>query len=86
MPVEPWSTAEPSPSKIKTPEPKAFGGARNAKELENFLWDMDEYFKAAKILDEEKIMVPTMFLSGDAKLWWPMMPKLVMLELNHGTS
>ncbi|KAF5189069.1 hypothetical protein FRX31_021335, partial [Thalictrum thalictroides] len=25
----------------KVPEPKAFSGARDAKELENFLWDME---------------------------------------------
>ena len=33
-------------SKMKVPEPKAFNGARNAKELENFLWDMEQYFRA----------------------------------------
>lgn len=35
-------------SKLKVPEPKQFGGSRNAKELENFLWDMKQYFKAAR--------------------------------------
>lgn len=35
-------------SKVKIPEP-AFSGARSAKELENFLWDMEQYFVAAKI-------------------------------------
>ena len=33
-------------SKMKVPEPKAFNGARNAKELGNFLWDMEQYFRA----------------------------------------
>ena len=28
-------------SKVKIPEPKAFSGARSAKELENFIWDME---------------------------------------------
>ncbi|PON59453.1 hypothetical protein PanWU01x14_159630 [Parasponia andersonii] len=28
-------------SKLKVPEPKQFGGSKNAKELENFLWDME---------------------------------------------
>ena len=28
-------------SKLKVPEPKKFDGSRNAKELENFLWDME---------------------------------------------
>lgn len=30
-----------SPSKIKVPELKSFRGLRNAKELENFLWDIE---------------------------------------------
>ena len=59
-----------APSKIKVPEPKAFNGGRNAKELENFLWDMEQYFKAAHIPDREKITITSMYLSGDAKLWW----------------
>ena len=29
-----------APSKVRVPEPKGFNGNRNAKELENFLWDM----------------------------------------------
>ncbi|VFQ93371.1 unnamed protein product [Cuscuta campestris] len=59
-----------APSKIKVPEPKHFDGARNAKELENFLWDMEEYFKAAKIPEGEKVSIASMYLMGDAKLWW----------------
>ncbi|CAH9148831.1 unnamed protein product [Cuscuta epithymum] len=59
-----------SSSKVRVPEPKCFAGARNAKELENFLWDMEEYFKAAKIPEEEKVVIAPMYLSEDAKLWW----------------
>jgi len=35
-------------SKPKIPEPKAFGGARSSKELENFLWDMEHYFQCCQ--------------------------------------
>ena len=49
-----------SSSKIKVPEPKSFNGSRNAKELENFLWDMER----------EKVTMTSMYLAGDAKLWW----------------
>ena len=31
--------------KMKVPESKSFNNAQNAKELENFLWDMEQYFK-----------------------------------------
>lgn len=36
--------------KLKVPEPKKFEGARSAKDLENFIWDMQECFTAATIL------------------------------------
>jgi len=58
------------PSKVKVPEPKPFTGTRSAKELENFLWDMEQYFRAARIPDDERVMITTMYLTGDAKLWW----------------
>lgn len=57
-------------SKIKIPEPKSFVGARSAKDLENFLWDMEQYFKAAHVPDAEKVTITSMYLAGDAKLWW----------------
>ena len=62
-------TTDASP-KVRVPEPKDFGGARSAKELENFLWDMDQFFKAAQVADEEKVSITGMYLLGDAKLWW----------------
>jgi hypothetical protein len=56
--------------KVRVPEPKPFTGTRSAKELENFLWDMEQYFKAAHIPAEEQVTITTMYLMGDAKLWW----------------
>ena len=57
-------------SKVRIPEPKTFGGARSAKELENFLWDMEQYFTTARIAENDKLNITTMYLAGDAKLWW----------------
>ena len=31
------SASDPLPAKVRVPEPKPFGGTRNAKDLENFL-------------------------------------------------
>ncbi|KAJ7943087.1 Retrotransposon protein, putative, Ty3-gypsy subclass [Quillaja saponaria] len=57
--------------RMKVPEPRAFGGARDAKELENFLFDMEQYFRAVRMDSEEaKVTTATMYLAGDAKLWW----------------
>ncbi|KAK1393600.1 hypothetical protein POM88_012656 [Heracleum sosnowskyi] len=44
-------------SKPKIPEPKAFGGSHSAKELENFMWDMEQYFKAAHIRNGEQVTI-----------------------------
>ena len=57
-------------TKIKVPEPKTFSGARDTKALENFMWDMDQYFKAARTPEEQKVTLVSMYLEGDAKLWW----------------
>ncbi|KAL0442639.1 UNVERIFIED_CONTAM: hypothetical protein Slati_1986600 [Sesamum latifolium] len=58
-------------ARLRIPEPKAYGGARNAKEVENFLFDMEQYFLAANVEDEaRKVSIATMYLTSDAKLWW----------------
>ncbi|XP_068666698.1 uncharacterized protein [Aristolochia californica] len=57
--------------KVKVPEPKSYNGKRDAKELENFLWQMEQYFKATKISEEAlKVDTATMYLTDDAMLWW----------------
>ncbi|KAG8369489.1 hypothetical protein BUALT_Bualt14G0019000 [Buddleja alternifolia] len=47
------SSGGPS-SKFKVPDPKSFEGERSSKELENFLWDMEAYFQAARVPNSEK--------------------------------
>lgn len=54
---------------IKVPELKPFTGVRNAKELENFIWDMEQYFRIIHIPDGEKVNITSMYMSSDAKLW-----------------
>ena len=56
--------------KIKIPEPKPFCGARNVNALKNFIFDLEQYFKATSTVTEEaKMTLVTMHLSKDAKLW-----------------
>ncbi|KAA0034110.1 uncharacterized protein E6C27_scaffold65G001000 [Cucumis melo var. makuwa] len=60
-----------SVSKVKVPEPKPFCGVRDAKTLENYIFDLEQYFKATNTVTEEaKVTLATMHLSEDAKLWW----------------
>ena len=54
-------------SKVKLPEPKAFCGARSDKELENFIWDMEENFTTARVPSADKLNITTTYLMGDAK-------------------
>ncbi|KAL0463275.1 UNVERIFIED_CONTAM: hypothetical protein Slati_0215100 [Sesamum latifolium] len=57
-------------ARLQIPESKAYGGPRDAKEVENFLFDMEQYFLAANVEDEaRKVSTATMYLTGDAKLW-----------------
>ena len=54
-----------APSKVRVLEPKGFRGARNAKELEIFLWDMEQFFKATHVLEDEMVSIISMYLYGD---------------------
>uniref|UniRef100_A0A2C9UUU8 Retrotransposon gag domain-containing protein n=1 Tax=Manihot esculenta TaxID=3983 RepID=A0A2C9UUU8_MANES len=57
--------------RIKVPEPKAFGGARDAKEVDNFLFDMELFFRVTKReFEEDKLLILPLYLVDDAKLWW----------------
>ncbi|TYK00114.1 senescence-specific cysteine protease sag39 [Cucumis melo var. makuwa] len=60
-----------SVSRVKIPEPKPFCGARDARALENYIFDLEQYFRATNIVTEEaKVTLATMDLSEDANLWW----------------
>ncbi|KAK3000522.1 hypothetical protein RJ639_020946 [Escallonia herrerae] len=58
-------------SRPRVPEPKSYGGASDAKELENFLFDIEQYFRAIRVDSKAtKVSMAAMYLVGDAKLWW----------------
>ncbi|KAL5801650.1 hypothetical protein ACOSQ3_033282 [Xanthoceras sorbifolium] len=55
--------------KKEVPKPKAFDGKRDAKEVDNFIWHMDRYFKAVRITDDqEQIRTATLYLADTATL------------------
>ncbi|KAF7821658.1 Transposon Ty3-I Gag-Pol polyprotein [Senna tora] len=61
----------PTPSKLDIPKPKFYKGDRNAKELDNFLWGVEQYFKALGITeDASKIDTATLYLDDTARMWW----------------
>ncbi|KAA0045293.1 uncharacterized protein E6C27_scaffold316G00510 [Cucumis melo var. makuwa] len=58
-------------SRVKILKPKPFCGARDAKALENYIFDLEQYFRTTNTVTEEaKVTLATMHLSEDAKLWW----------------
>ncbi|KAL8113857.1 hypothetical protein AgCh_020951 [Apium graveolens] len=57
-------------SNLKILEPKPYDGVRVTKDLENFLWEIEQYFRVAHIDVTEQVSITSMYLVDDAKLWW----------------
>ena len=56
-------------NKLKFPDPRPFKENWDAKELENFIFDVEQYFKATTAcIDDIKVTVASMHLIDDAKL------------------
>lgn len=47
-----------------------YKGARDAKEIKNFLFDLEQYFKIIQPTKELKVAITTWYPWDDAKLWW----------------
>lgn len=55
--------------KVEVPKPQASNGKRDAKQLDNFLWKMEQYFEAINLVDEEaKVRATTLYLIDKATL------------------
>ncbi|KAK8335242.1 hypothetical protein V6Z12_A09G040700, partial [Gossypium hirsutum] len=60
----------PKPS-VDVPKPKEFKGTRSAREVDNFLWRVEQYFRAKGIADDAtKVITAAMYLTDIALLWW----------------
>ncbi|KAE8668158.1 hypothetical protein F3Y22_tig00112344pilonHSYRG00099 [Hibiscus syriacus] len=60
-----------STPRVECPKPQGFNGARDAKEVENYLWQMEQYFKGIGLNDEAaKVKTAALYLSDIAMLWW----------------
>ncbi|XP_070018206.1 uncharacterized protein [Nicotiana sylvestris] len=58
-------------AKIEAPKPSMFKGVRDAQEVKNFLWYLENYFRHGKVRDDEaKINTAVLYLSETAMLWW----------------
>lgn len=53
---------------MKILEPKAFEGTLNAKEVENFLFDLEQYFQLANTDSKDaKVIMSSIYFLGNAK-------------------
>ncbi|XP_039008817.1 uncharacterized protein LOC120136994 [Hibiscus syriacus] len=60
-----------STPRVECPKPQGFNGARDAKEVENYLWRMEQYFEGIGLNDEAaKVKTAALYLSDTAMLWW----------------
>ncbi|XP_076886353.1 uncharacterized protein LOC143536193 [Bidens hawaiensis] len=76
------STSNNTPTKVKVPQPTPFVGKREARAVDNFLWEIEQYFKGVGINDDEKkISTTTLYLKDTAALWWRRKSK----EIKQGT-
>ncbi|XP_015941749.1 uncharacterized protein LOC107467224 [Arachis duranensis] len=58
-------------TKIDLPKPKEFKGVRDARDVENFLWQMERYFEGQGVVEEAiKVRTTALYLSDNATLWW----------------
>ncbi|KAH7677063.1 hypothetical protein IHE45_07G057400 [Dioscorea alata] len=59
-----------SSSKIDVPRPKPYNGSRNAKEIDNYFWGLEQYFKAHGLEEAKKVDSVALYLTDAAMIWW----------------
>ncbi|XP_076915604.1 uncharacterized protein LOC143575017 [Bidens hawaiensis] len=75
-------TSNSTSSKVKVPQPTPFVGKQKARAVDNFLWEVDQYFKGVDIGDAaKKISTTTLYLKDTAALSWRRKSK----EIEQGT-
>ena len=58
-------------ARVEDPKPPIFKGVRDAQEVDNFLWHLENYFKYNRVRsDENKINTAVLYLTELAILWW----------------
>ena len=66
-----FPAAAPRQPKVDVPKPNPFSGSRIAKDVDNFLWSLDQYFLAKGVtVESQKVNTAGMYLSDFALVWW----------------
>ncbi|GKE16523.1 putative retrotransposon gag domain, nucleotide-binding alpha-beta plait domain protein [Tanacetum coccineum] len=57
--------------KIDVPKPSPFVGKREARAVDDFLWEMEQYLEGVNVVDDaSKIKMVTRYLKDTGALWW----------------
>ena len=58
-------------ARVEASKPPAFKGVRDAQDVDNFLWHLENYFKCMRVRsDVNNINTTVLYLSESAMLWW----------------
>ncbi|KAG8498201.1 hypothetical protein CXB51_006628 [Gossypium anomalum] len=64
-------SSKPKQQAMDVPKPEKFKGARSARDVDNFLWEMEQYFRAMGIEDDAiKVNTASIYFTDVALLWW----------------
>ncbi|KAL4273822.1 hypothetical protein GQ457_13G014600 [Hibiscus cannabinus] len=56
---------------IDNQKPKEFKGSRNAQDIENYIWELEQFFQDAGIIgDTKKVKIVSMYLTNFARMCW----------------
>nr|GEY15953.1 hypothetical protein [Tanacetum cinerariifolium] len=57
--------------KLDVPKPSPFVGKREARAVDDFLWEIEQYLESVNVVnDASKIKMATRYLKDTAALWW----------------
>ncbi|GJU61059.1 putative retrotransposon gag domain, aspartic peptidase domain protein [Tanacetum coccineum] len=57
--------------KLNAPKPSPFVGKQEARAVDDFLWEMEQYLEGVNVVDDaSKIKMATRYLKDTAALWW----------------
>ncbi|KAK8275099.1 hypothetical protein V6Z12_D10G115900 [Gossypium hirsutum] len=64
-------SSRPKQQAMDVPKPEKFNGARSVRDVDNFLWEMEQYFRAMGIEDDViKVNTTSIYFTDVALLWW----------------
>lgn len=76
-------TVQPGP-RVDASKPKEFKGSHVAKDVDNFLWYMEQYFRAMGITNGALwVSTAAMYLTDNALLWWHRRSEIGVMNLSQ---